>query len=193
MLNTYIKNKGITQTILRNNNHNHINEIDWEADYDGDIANIYMNTNEDGKHKQFDISLNNEDLANILNIQSIDMPIEQRLKYDFNDQSYIKKPYYIELPTSNFESRKPMFIKDKLSPHTIDKLLSKHISSPLSNEELIIPLTIDKKTIGKYTLTPRRKHRKLKTHTTHRVYKKRKSNSRTKSSRRTKSKSSFKI
>ena len=24
MLNTYIKNKGITQTILRNNNHNHI-------------------------------------------------------------------------------------------------------------------------------------------------------------------------
>jgi hypothetical protein len=186
MLNTYIKNKGITQTILHNNNRNHINQINWEADYDGDMANIYVDTNKDGKRKHFDISLNNEDLANLLNIESVDMPIEQRLQYDFNDQSYIKEPYYIELPEHR---RKPIFIKDKLSSHTIDNLLSdnllsNNISSPLSNEEFIVPLTIDKKTKGKYTLTPRRKHKKPKTHITHRVYKKHKSNSSRRSSSR---------
>jgi hypothetical protein len=192
MLNTYIKNKGITQTILHNNNRNHINEINWEADYDGDLANIYVDTNKDGKRKHFDISLNNEDLANILNIESVNMPIEQRLQYDFNDQNYVKEPFYIELPEPESEHRrKPIFIKDKLSSHAFDNLLSnnllsKHISSPLSNEEFLVPLTIDKNTIGKYTLTPRRTHKKPKTHVTHRVYKKYKSNSR-RSSRRSKS------
>jgi len=68
-----------------------------------------------------------------------------------------------------------------------NNLLSNNISSPLSNEEFIVPLTIDKKTIGKYTLTPRRKHKKPKTHITHRVYKKHKSRS---SSRRSSSRRS---
>jgi hypothetical protein len=46
-----------------------------------------------------------------------------------------------------------------------------HISSPLPNEELLIPLTIDKNSMQSYVLTPGKKHRRPRTHKTHRVYK----------------------
>ena len=42
MLNTFIKNRGTTKTIIHNNNDNNVNEINWDADYDGDVANISM-------------------------------------------------------------------------------------------------------------------------------------------------------
>ena len=50
MLNTYIKNRGITQMLVRNNNTNKFNEINWDADYDGDRAKIKINLNENGYH-----------------------------------------------------------------------------------------------------------------------------------------------
>ena len=60
---------------------------------------------------------------------------------------------------------------DKLKNYdtkSIDKMLSSinsqynHISSPLSNEEFIVPLTINEKTSDKFTFTPKRRHRKYK-------------------------------
>ena len=57
MLNTYIKNRGTTKTIVHNNNSNHINQMNWDADYDGDVANISVNTNTDGIREHFDIML----------------------------------------------------------------------------------------------------------------------------------------
>lgn len=175
MLNTYIKNQGITKTILHNNDKNLVNEINWNADYDGNIANITVDTNSDGNRKHFNISLDNEDLANILNVDSVNMPIHQRLKHDFKDTQYIPDYQYIELPTPKLEPKEP---------RTVEELLSKYVSSPLPNEELIVPLTIDKKTMDKYTLTPNKKNKKLKTHITHRAYKRPKT-----SSKKTKSKS----
>ncbi len=50
-----------------------------------------------------------------------------------------------------------------------------YLSSPLSNEELIVPISIDDKTLNQYTLTPNRRHAHKKTHKTYRVYKKPKS------------------
>jgi hypothetical protein len=168
MLNTYIKNQGITKTVLHNNNNNLVNQINWDADYDGNIANITFDTNTNGKRNHFNVSLDNEDLENILNIESINMPLHQRLKNDFQDTQYIPEYQYIELPMPNFETKK---IK------TANQLLSNHVSSPLSNEELIVPLNINKKPVGKYTLTPRKRHKKLKTHITHRFYKRAKTSS----------------
>ena len=174
MLNTYIKNRGTTKTILHNNNKNHINQINWDADYDGDVANISINTDNDGIRDHFDIKLDNQDLANILNIQSVNMPIHKRLKNDFKEASYMSEPYYIELPTPEIQPR---------TPKSVEELLSRHISSPLQNEELIIPLTIDQKSTDKYTFTPKRRHRKLKTHVSHKAYKKYKSNIQSKKSK----------
>lgn len=151
MLNTYIKNRGMTKTIIHNNNYNKVNKIAWDADYDGDIANISFDTNLNGKHNHYDIKLDNQDLAHILNIGSVNIPIHKRLQSDFENSYSPPKEYLIELP-------------DKLSNHGI--------SSPKTNEELIIPITIDKKTADKYTLTPKKKHKRKKSHVTYKVYKK---------------------
>ena len=179
MLNTYIKNQGTTQTIIRDNNHNHFNQINWDANYDGNIANISFNSNTDGKHNKFNVSLDNEDLANILNIRSVNTPIDKRLKMDFDEPSYRPDPYFIELPTPELQPRKPK---------TIQELIDRRISSPLPDEELILPLSISDKSIKKlYTLTPRKKHRRRKTHITYKVSKKPKSSTKSKSKSKTRS------
>jgi hypothetical protein len=195
MLNTYIKKQGITQTILHDNkHHNHFNEINWDADYDGNRANISVNSNTDGKRDRFDITLDNEDLAHILNIPSVNMPIHKRLKIDFQTPSYKIEPSYklepkiLELPT-------PRLLTPELEPRKpeiLEEIISRGISSPASHEELIVPLTIDRKTIDDYILTPRKKHRRRKSHVTHKIYKKPKSrtNSISKSKTRSSRKSS---
>ena len=173
MLNTYIKNKGITKTIIHNNDNNVVNEINWNADYNGDVANINVVTNTNGKYDQFNIMLDNQDLANILNIQSIDMPIDKRLKMDFEDSYYKPEKSLIEIPAPAIEYNVPI-ISDKKSRH--------HISSPTTSEELIMPVTIDRKTIDNFTFTPKRRHKRAKTHITHKVYKKPKTTTKSKSS-----------
>jgi hypothetical protein len=176
MLDTYIKNKGTTKTLFYDNNYNNINEINWDADYDGKVANISIDLQNNGKHKYYDVKLNNEDLANILNIPSIEMPLEKRLKKDFNQAPNVYK--------SDFEGLQPNAPYGKINP-SIEELLDsiKHtpnyISSPASNEELIIPLSIENNTADK---TPKRQHKKSKTHKRYKAYKKRKSS---KSSRKT--------
>ena len=217
MLGTYIKNKGMTKTIIHANNKNRTNEIKWDADYDGNTANVSINSNNNGKHDKVHFTLNNEDLANILNVDTVNMPIEQRLKRDFKKN--IKQPpkiYQIEIdnmqtpslipiptqyqqlheqPFIEEETASPFFEEESISPImetqqpiSMEKLSSSpiytHLSSPKTNEEFIIPVTIDKKTLNKLTLTPNKQHRKYKTH---RVYKRRKS---TASKKRTQSKRS---
>jgi hypothetical protein len=183
MLNTYIKNRGITKTIIHDNNHNHVNMINFDADYNGDVANISLNTNTDGKRKHFNVTLDNEDLANIMNIQSVDIPIDKRLQMDFQEPSYRPEPYLIDLTPPELIPRQSK---------SVEELLERHISSPVSSEELIIPLTIDRKTKDFYTLTPHKRHKRTKSYITHKVYKKPKfrSKSKSKTKSRTKSKSS---
>jgi hypothetical protein len=165
MLNTYIKNRGTTQTIIHNNNQNHFNEINWDSDYDGNVANISVNSINDGKRNQLNFTFDNEDLANLFNVPSINVPIHKRLQMDFQD-NINQSPLMIEIPDKKYD--------------TAVSLIDQKISSLLPNEELIIPLTIDRKTTDKYTLTPRRKHKRRKTHVTHKVYKKHKKSSKSK-------------
>jgi hypothetical protein len=162
MLNTYVKNKGTTQILVRNNNKNKFNEINWDADYDGETANISLDSISNGHKNHYNIQLDNEDLANLLNIPTVNVPIDKRLKMDLERPNH--NIYRIELPSSS---------------STFEDLLTQnnYLSSPMSNEELIVPITIDSK--SSY-LTPRRRHKQKKTHKTYKVYKKRKSSSKTK-------------
>jgi len=202
MLNTYIKNRGITQTLVNNNNQQKFNQINWDADYDGEIANISFTSNTDGNKNHFDIKLDNEDLANMLNIPSVSMPIDKRLQMDFDnsfrreptnlqiEMPYIKTPYiktpyiktpYIKTPyieTPHVKPRQPSYLVEEPSTHehTIDELLesikpNSYLSSPLPDEELIAPISIDDKTINNFTLTPHKRHKRPKTHKTHKTYK----------------------
>lgn len=167
MLNTYIKNRGTTQTIIHNNNENHFNELNWDADYDGNNANIAVTTSTDGNKQHFDVKLNNEDLANLLNISSIDIPLHKRLKKDFKNLTQGVEEYKIELPPPT--PVKPEYLLEE-DPVSIDDLISStdYLSSPSPHDELIIPLTIDEKSSN---ITHRRRHRRAKTHKTYPVYK----------------------
>lgn len=80
----YIKNKGIAQTYFQDSHHRKkANEIKWNAKYDGDLANIKVDVNSNGKKNKYRVQLNNEDLANILSIPTINQPLDQRLQNDF--------------------------------------------------------------------------------------------------------------
>lgn len=196
MLNTYIKNRGLTQTIIHDNNQNKFNQTNWDADYDGNIANISVTSNTDGNQKHFNTSLDNHDLATLLNVPSVGMPIDKRLQMDFKHPTFRHDPNIIkiELPDVNTPQLMPLkpqyhdesdiqdfsSVEDLIEP---SKNYS-YLSSPLPNEELIVPISISEK-----AMTPRRHHKHKKTHKTYRVYKKNKSLSKQKPKPKPKSKS----
>ena len=194
MLDTFIKNRGITKTIIHNkNNHqqvNKVNELNWDADYDGKKANISLDFNNDGEKQHFDFHLSNKDLSNILNIDSINEPLEKRLVNDFMRRQKERKQNRLQNRLQNRYNDMIIQIEDEPRMSTKESelynLLSNdkltHLSSPHENEELIIPLTINDKS------TP-------KTHKHHQVFrfKKPSSSRRKKLSSRRKRRSSRRI
>ena len=104
MLNTFIKNRGTTKTIIHNNNDNNVNEIDWDADYDGNVANISMDLTNNGNVNHYNVKLDNDDLANILNINSVKMPIHKRLEKDFKKGRFHKDPSMYNVYLDDFRS-----------------------------------------------------------------------------------------
>ena len=80
---SYIQNYGFARTLIHNNNRNINNEIEWEGNYDGNVANINLDITNNGNQKFIAMRLNNEDLNNILGIQPVEMSLEQRLINDF--------------------------------------------------------------------------------------------------------------
>jgi hypothetical protein len=185
MLDTYIKNRGVSKTIIHNNNHNESSEVNWDADYDGDSANISLDMKDNGLSKHYDIKLTNEDLASILNVPSVDTPLNKRLLNDFN-RAECSEPDIYKIEFENLEPNVIPFTKksyDTMSlrePELIEYIKPPHkkythISSPLQNEEFIIPVKIDNKTMDNYKFTPKRRHKRIRTHKTYQVYKKPKS------------------
>jgi hypothetical protein len=186
MLNTYIKNVGSTQTLIGNNCGAHVQEMDWNADYDGNQAKILVNTNLDGKRKMFHYTLDNADLANMLNIDSVKRPLDMRLKMDLKKpQVFRLKPrqYKIELSAPPLAPRAPAYVSEPAISNNSAALMemlhsaspNSFLSSPASNEEYIVPVTIDRST--PYMMTPKRHNFVAKTHRTHRVFKRPKTTS----------------
>lgn len=151
MLDTYIKNRGMTKTIIHNNNHNTINETNWDADYDGSVANISLDLSKNGRNKHFDFQLNNNDLANILTIPSVRQPIHKRLKMDFKKPETFNQIFLELEPESSYSlndidtifdtdtgTGTGTFNKEDMKSIPIQNILT-HISSPKSNEEFIMP------------------------------------------------------
>lgn len=188
MLDTFIKNRGVTKTIIHNNNHNQINEINWDADYDGEKANISLDMNNDGKEEHYNLQLSNSDLAKMLSLNSVNKSLDERLLRDFKGRK--KQPMIAEIDCDEYDNLNKIILnnerillnnKKELKREFNDDLLIDnkkitHISSPLQNEEFLIPLTIHKNSNSNSNslnnnilkLTPRKRRK------THRVYKLRK-------------------
>jgi len=81
--NNFIRNTGSSQTLVRNNNKHYLTQSKWDTDYDGNVAHVSLDSNENGVHSQYKFTLDNDDLANLLNVESVDIPIHERLNMDF--------------------------------------------------------------------------------------------------------------
>jgi hypothetical protein len=86
-MSTYIQNYGFTKTVIKDNNHKSNNEFEWIGDYDGNIANIQLNMNDNGEQQQLSMQLDNNDLLNMLKIHPNEMTLENRLSNDFLGKS----------------------------------------------------------------------------------------------------------
>jgi hypothetical protein len=156
--------------MINNNNRQQFNQIDWDADYDGENANISLTSNTDGNKNHFDIRLDNEDLANMISIPSTNIPIDKRLQMDFDTSSFRQEPMFfrIEMPNIKTPHRSPSYLPEISKPNS-------YLSSPLPDEELIVPISIGENFIDKTSY--KKRHKIPKTHKTYKVYKKLKSHS----------------
>ena len=78
-----MKNKGITQTVIHDGTTTKNSNIEWNANYDGEKANINVDISNNGKRKQMLIQLDNADLSKLLQVPSINQSLESRLEEDF--------------------------------------------------------------------------------------------------------------
>ena len=100
---------------------------------------------------------------------------------DFDEFKYTPEKYFIKLPT-------PEPIIEEPDNTSIEELIDRHISSP-KTDEIFLPLSIDTRAMNKYTLNHNKKHKKRKTHVTHKLVKKTKSKTNRSKSPKSKSKS----
>lgn len=80
----YITNQGETKTMVYNNNQlMDEKDLKWNAKYDGKIADLDVNINNNGEKKKIIMEFDNEDLAEILNIPSVGEDLMKRIKNDY--------------------------------------------------------------------------------------------------------------
>jgi hypothetical protein len=65
------------------NNKGKMQDIKWDADYDGDVANVQLEITDNNKNKKVKIELTNEDIADMLNVDVVNTDINERLLHDF--------------------------------------------------------------------------------------------------------------
>ena len=147
-----------------------MNEMDWNANYDGNIANIQMEINNNGKTNNFDFQLDNNDLEEMLSIPSVNETLDKRLRNDFIHNKKKKKsedPLFIvvEHDSDPLYKIKLMQPKPRLGYKKYRKPSFKkytHISSPKFEEEFLVP----------HSASLNKKHkRNTKTHTQKKIYK----------------------
>ena len=101
----YIKNKGLTQTSISGiNTQKTINELKWDAKYNGQKVDIKVDYNNNGVKRKYELELNNNDINKILNIanskiSNSNTKLYERIQNDF--PSIIKKN-----KSNNFSSSK---------------------------------------------------------------------------------------
>jgi hypothetical protein len=80
---TYIKTMGSAKAYIQRGMQRDAKEVNWDVDYNGDNADIDLDIGNNGEMTHYKAVLSNEDLANLLNIPSVNEPLENRLQNDF--------------------------------------------------------------------------------------------------------------
>lgn len=170
-----IKNRGFNETIVRNNGEKQCSKMQWDGKYNGNEGELSLDVSKNGTNKHIEVHFDNQDLAQLLNIPSVNMPLESRLKKDFFKNKTRK----------NYHSSNPIVIEFLKQPDSIHSASDTydtsesdyltHISSPEMDEAFLLPLTTIRK--------PRKKTPKKVTKRIYKVLRVPKSSKKTRSSR----------
>jgi hypothetical protein len=87
-------NVGSTNTTIRNNNNTTNSSIKWTGNYNGKLANIHVDVNDNGRKENMDIKLTNDDISQLLGYPSIEKQVDARLFDDFLGN---QKPIYVRM------------------------------------------------------------------------------------------------
>ena len=88
---SYVQNYGFTKTLFKDNNNNEFNNtVKWKGDYDGKLANIDVDINDNGNREFVNMKLNNDDIRNMFGFHPVDGSLEKRLANDFLSKSKYK-------------------------------------------------------------------------------------------------------
>lgn len=90
MKNAYLSNGSAEVEYIYNGNQMKFNKTSWSGEYDGREGILDIEVEENGHLKKTHIDFTNKDLANLLNIQSVEKPLYQRLKNDFLHNARLK-------------------------------------------------------------------------------------------------------
>jgi hypothetical protein len=98
---TYIKTMGSAKAYIQRGMQRDAKEINWDVDYNGNNADIDLDIGSNGEMTHYKAVLSNEDLANLLNIPSVNEPLENRLQNDFlvDRRVYKLEPVSYQRPT----------------------------------------------------------------------------------------------
>jgi hypothetical protein len=86
---TNIANIGYTKTIIKDQNGKMENDLQWKGNYDGKDAKINININNNGQKESIDLTLDNNDILEILNTPVIPLSLDKRLHNDFLKNKYL--------------------------------------------------------------------------------------------------------
>ena len=88
---SYVQNYGFTKTLFQDKDNNEFNNtVKWKGDYDGKLANIDVDINDNGNREFVSMKLNNNDIRNMFGIQPVEGSLEKRLINDFLSKSKYK-------------------------------------------------------------------------------------------------------
>lgn len=160
---TFINNKGVIQTrFQKNNSPEQVSEMKWNANYDGDKAIVKLDTVSEGKKKNYRIKLNNDELAKLLSIPPVNVPLEDRLTSDFLSPRISPRvidPFSgIQLDKqtlSNFDIKPVLKMVPKEQPYSVKETFS------LTPSNQMIPFSIQNSR-GQGLKTKKRRRRRKK-------------------------------
>ena len=115
----YFESKGEALSVVNINGKESKQDAKWDVNYDGDLANIKLDTTTNGKkdHKKF--KLTNDDINEMLSVPSHHLPLDSRLETDFLSSPTIvisREPSYLTTTrSSGRKSRRSSSSGPKLS------------------------------------------------------------------------------
>jgi hypothetical protein len=106
--NVYIQTLGTSETNMDVNNKKSQSKLKWLGDYDGEVAKLQVDVNNDNNRKVYKFEMNNEQLSHLLGMPPVDMPLDKRLEMNFLGREPVRNDKDIMLELTNKKNEIPL-------------------------------------------------------------------------------------